>query len=320
MLQPAGQAEGTIHYTDTVENPVNLSRLAEFLSPDEVSDLKSMYPDGVVPTWGVTRGKTGSNATKWEKISRGDLALFSRSGGIFSCGVVTMKTHNASLASRLWKTNTDGDTWEYVYFIDEVRPMSLSYEEFNRVVGYKPNNVIQGFTVLNEVRSERVLESLGLWSESHSDVMREEYVDIVSGFDPSKPLDSEVIVKRRKEQSFLRSRLFGNRRDADCCICGRTLSVDLLVAAHVKKRSVCTTEEMRDWDHIVVPMCYLGCDRLYEKGYLTVERGSVRVQKDMSFPESVRSVLDGLDGRSCPHWSNQTEPYFKWHRVHNGFE
>jgi hypothetical protein len=76
---------------------------------------------------------------------------------------------------------------------------------------------------------------------------------------------------------------------------------------------------MLDFEHIVIPMCYLGCDRLYEKGYLTVEEGTVKVLHNPSHPADLREMLDALDGLPCPGWNSSTEPYFQWHREHHGF-
>lgn len=320
VVQPAGQAEATIHYADTILTPVPVARLAAFLSPDDLDGLGHLHSSDGIPTWGVTPGKSGVNRRKWEKLERGDRAFFSRSGGIFSTGVVTWKTHNPGLAEALWKRNADGETWEYVYFVDELESLHISYEDFNRIVGYKPNAVIQGFNVLDTEKSERLLDEFRLWSASHSPpTTAEEYQEAVSTFDPSKPLDAKANANRRREQSFLRKRLVGDKQERPCGICGQVLPVTLLTAAHVKKRSVCSPEEMLDFDHVAMLLCALGCDRLYEDGFLTVREGVV-VIGDKASTDALEARLKSLEGLRCNHWSGESEAYFSWHRRFHDFE
>jgi hypothetical protein len=47
-----------------------------------------------------------------------------------------------------------------MYTLTDVKKIDINYEEFNEVVGYKSNNVIQGFTVMDEVKSEKFLDYL----------------------------------------------------------------------------------------------------------------------------------------------------------------
>ena len=75
-------------------------------------------------------------------------------------GEVTAKTHNPSLARALWKEDANGETWEYVYFVDSMRERLMPYEQFNEIVGYKANAKIQGFNVLDREKSSLVVAAL----------------------------------------------------------------------------------------------------------------------------------------------------------------
>ena len=48
-----------------------------------------------------------------------------------------------------------------MYALNDLQQVEISYEDFNRVVGYKNNNIIQGFTVLDAEKSEKFLGYLG---------------------------------------------------------------------------------------------------------------------------------------------------------------
>ncbi len=120
ILQPSGNKDAKKHYVDTVQNPVALSRIKPFISPLEYSQLNLIYPDELAKVWGVTAGKTGSNKRKWDKIEAGDVTLFSADRRIFSSAVTTFKLQSENLAVDLWDYKNQGETWEYIYFVDEV--------------------------------------------------------------------------------------------------------------------------------------------------------------------------------------------------------
>lgn len=125
--------------------------------------------------------------------------------------------------------------------------------------------------------------------------------------------DGEVIVKVRSEHRQLRQHLFGTRTEEACALCGRTLPVNLLVTAHIKQRSQCTADERVD-PNVVMAACALGCDAVFERGYVQVsgegivEAGPVRVGG-----EHLQGFIDYLVGRDVVVYSPATRPYFDWH-------
>lgn len=314
ILQPSGSKDAKEHYENTVKKPVDISRLAKFIKGPELDNLKKMYPDGQVPVWGVTPGKNDANKGKWDKIEPSDIVLFSGDKKIFSSATVSYKLHNKALATDLWGTDADGNTWEYIYFLDEVNKHEIPYELFNRVVGYSPNYIIQGFNVLDDVKSESFIIAFDLSSSIYyPSVSEEEYVKAVKEFDRTKGLDSEAIVQVRNEQSYLRKHLFHQKKSARCAICARELPVNLLVTSHIKKRAECTDEEKLDLN-VVVPMCSLGCDALYEKGYIAVSSATeIKIHQLKTLPKDLISYLKGLDGNICSYHNDNNSKYFEWH-------
>ena len=85
-----------------------------------------------------------------------------------------------------------------------------------------------------------------------------------------------------------------------------------MVAAHIKPRSKCTEPERLDLA-IVMPMCKIGCDALYENDYLIVDDlGTVRRPKSRLVPEDLTVILNGLEGNICPYFNDQTKDYFSY--------
>ena len=313
ILQPAGDKDASKHYVDSIANPTPIDRIAQFVNATTLEKLKELHKEGTVPTWGVTPGKKNVNFNKWKKVKSGDVALFSRDKKIFASAAVAFTIHNKELAFDLWKTNAEGDTWEYMYFLDEVKKQEISYEAFNNVAGYKPNNVIQGFNVLDEEKSQRIINYFELGSETYyPPVSREEYFAAAT-FDPSKSLDKEGIVKGRTEQAFLRNLLFRGKKYFKCAICGKEFPAAFLIAAHVKKRASCTDAEKRDFENIVAPMCKFGCDDLYEKGYIGVEKGIVVILKNSDMTDALAVYMAKLKGTKCKSWNEGNSKYFQWH-------
>jgi len=117
----------------------------------------------------------------------------------------------------------------------------------------------------------------------------------------------------RVEQSYLRHSLFGEVEHAVCSLCGRHLPIGLLVAAHAKPRSECSRHERLDARHVVFGVCLLGCDALYERGFVGVrEKGGIVLTGAHSAP-ALKAALRILRGRHCQAWNLATAKYFEWH-------
>ena len=130
-------------------------------------------------------------------------------------------------------------------------------------------------------------------------------------------LDGVASVKVRKEQAQLRNLLAGNRELATCALCGQEYPMGFLVAAHVKKRSICSDDERRDLRHVAMLACTFGCDALYEAGWITVgQDGNVQTVLVDGLPEGrIREHLKHLAGHRCAAHSPASERYFAWHRM-----
>lgn len=60
-------------------------------------------------------------------------------------------------------------------------------------------------------------------------------------------------------------------------LCGGKLPVQFLVAAQVKKRSVCNESERLNIPAIAMVACKFGCDALYEEGNINIDEDGVIV-------------------------------------------
>jgi len=281
ILQPYGDKIAREHYADSVEVLVALTRCESRVSKSVFQQLQNAHPSGSAALWGVTPGTNNVNRNKWEKIQVGDLALFSRDGGIKATAIVTAKFHSPRLAVELWDRDADGDTWEYMYALDEVRNVDIAYPEFNAIVGYKDNYIIQGFNVLDSEKSIKFLDRFEYWSETHVPEITElAFNEALTGLDGE--LDQKVQGWRRTEQSKARNRLLRGATTGTCLFCNRKINAEFLIAAHIKRRADCNNAEKRDIDNNMMLACKFGCDDLFEKGCISVdEEGHVVVSSKL---------------------------------------
>ncbi|MCP2249655.1 HNH endonuclease [Lentzea aerocolonigenes] len=146
---------------------------------------------------------------------------------------------------------------------------------------------------------------------------------IVTLHDPKFPvrirkftvLDGSAQVTTRKEQRELRRLLLGGRTAAPCDLCGHDYPGDFLVAAHIKKRSLCTDDERNDLTNVAMLACKFGCDSLFESGHITVDdTGRVLSWFEDGLRGRLRDHLNQLHGRPCGAHRTSSQPYFAWHR------
>jgi hypothetical protein len=130
-------------------------------------------------------------------------------------------------------------------------------------------------------------------------------------------LDKETVVRRRTEQHILKKYLFNNAGTGSCALCRQEFPITFLTTAHIKKRSECTDEEKRDMN-IVMPACNLGCDILYEKGYLLVRDGIVRENIGIKpVSTALRNYVSKQNEKECAVFNGDRAGYFKHHEEQN---
>ena len=129
--------------------------------------------------------------------------------------------------------------------------------------------------------------------------------------------NTDSIVERmvRREQRLLRKSLGLHEGSHACSLCGRIYPDRLLVAAHIKKRSECTKAEKIDIPEVAMIACILGCDALFEHGYVTVtDDGIVQATMKSESEEHLRQMVQALHGRTVTNFNPDSVSYFTWHR------
>jgi hypothetical protein len=117
-------------------------------------------------------------------------------------------------------------------------------------------------------------------------------------------------IKHRREQVYLAEFVFGDAMQETCAICQARYPVTALVAAHKKLRSLCTHSERID-PRIVMPLCLLGCDFLYEENLVYVENGVVCANPKAAALPGLGERVAVLSGKKIPERWTQGPDYFR---------
>lgn len=88
----------------------------------------------------------------------------------------------------------------------------------------------------------------------------------------------------------------------------------MLVTAHIKKRSECNKQEKLDYKNIVMPMYKFGCDDLYEKGYIYVQDGKVKINTHKWITDDLKEELNKIADCKCEYYNEHTKQYIEAHR------
>ncbi|WP_174876056.1 hypothetical protein [Vogesella oryzae] len=115
----------------------------------------------------------------------------------------------------------------------------------------------------------------------------------------------------RKEQHILQEWLFKDKTHENCAICGQEFSIKSLVTAHKKPRSDCNDAERLD-PYIVMPVCLMGCDYLYENMYVYID--GIEIKRGLSFlnARTESRFIEKLVGRTVdPKWLLGNQSYFR---------
>ena len=313
-LFPCSDKAAREHYSNTVEKFVSKATIAAFSEqPNPVFHL----PNDYFACWGVTNGGNNRNLKKWEKMQRCDVCLMYRDKAFFSAGKITAKFKNQDLAEHLWQKKSDGESWENMVLIDEVKKINIPIESFINLMGYKKKFLVQGFMTYEEDISELILEELDLvdWDSpfytTDCETGEEKKRKVQEALQALDKTDSKSHTsKRRVEQQLLREFHMGER-ETTCSLCHSTLPNALMVAGHIWERHKIKDDETRKDPDVVMPVCKLGCDELFEKGFIVVdEDGSIVSDKKHIDTEPLVEFAQRYEGKKCLHFNEKTKRFF----------
>ena len=118
----------------------------DFIDSHDRQNIESLKLPDRLCIWGVMN----NNAAKFRKIEKDDLVLFTANNIVEAYGRVVYTLNNSRLARFLWGQD-EFETWDNIYIIDDFHNAAdFLVKELNKALGYQENNVVQGFTVIDD--------------------------------------------------------------------------------------------------------------------------------------------------------------------------
>jgi len=149
------------HFKLTIVNNQSYTELLPFLTFSEKDNLKPLADsnNGDLRYWGSQPGP--NNVHTFKQLEIGDEILFYRGGKYVALATVAYTTVNQALARHTWEEDKkSGDTWELIYFLTDVKLLSLETAMLNEQWGMKGGHVM-GFSKLNDERVQPFLKEHG---------------------------------------------------------------------------------------------------------------------------------------------------------------
>ncbi len=132
--------------------------------------------------------------------------------------------------------------------------------------------------------------------------------------DGTDGLNGLALTLMRREQQAMRNMKFGTKTLITCALCGRELPVGIVRLAHIKRRAEASDLERLNPDNTMAA-CTLGCDELFERGYLTVDHtGAVELSTTVGAHVDLNNFATPLAMRQIGDYTPNKARFFAWHR------
>jgi hypothetical protein len=147
FIVPAGDRAARENFERTIARPAPRGALRG-LDGGALARARAV-PDGV-RAWGAKTGARDRNVGTWRAMQPGDRVLFYRDKRFPLAARVLASERSATVAKRLWGIDGDGETWECMYLLDELRWIEAPRRETLAALGYEePDFYPLGFMRVN---------------------------------------------------------------------------------------------------------------------------------------------------------------------------
>lgn len=310
LLFPTSGKLKYLNYIKTVEYSVNTNELLAICDKKNVKLLKELKSENI-HLWGVPDGHNSQNFKEWDKTQIGDNCFFYRNKKYFSKSQVISKLEDENIALRLWKKDHNRDIWKNLFILESSSSISISNYRFNKSIK-KKNTPLNQFKVQN-IKKDELLKQIGISNiKSSKDLDKNHYQKSLNQLDQVDGLKSDA--KIRLEQNIFSKYLFSKKSKSRCAICSKVYPNSIMVAGHIKKRSLSNELEKRNLN-IIMPICKIGCDDLFERGYIYLDsRGYVTLNKEKELSADLTKYLKTIINEKSWYYNKDNAKFYDQHR------
>ena len=137
-LIPIGSEGAFVNMNNTLLNAVQQTQVTSL----GVTVPDGAYSNGGANVWGLTPGR--SNERQWDKFSNGDFVIFVPTNYNLIIAQITHKVRNQSLAKSLWGTDSNGQTWELIFFVKVLDILVKDKRTLLTELGYGSDDNLMG--------------------------------------------------------------------------------------------------------------------------------------------------------------------------------
>lgn len=156
FIVPAGDPR---HFYDTIAQKRTIEEVQQFTGQEDANKLKRLYHDKGFIVWGARN--TEGNARIFQKMAEGDFVLMTMAGKVVLVAEISYKISNQDLAKYFWRTNSDGDTWENIYFLINEKNLEVPIRKLNKLIGYSETFAPQGLMAIETKKQEAFEKNYG---------------------------------------------------------------------------------------------------------------------------------------------------------------
>jgi hypothetical protein len=274
--------------------------------------------------WAPLEDKGGKKQPSWESldlVKQGDIVFHFAKKMVRGISLVTGESRVAEIRIRdrgQWQDlgreiEVEAQDFDFKINLDEI-PLELRIGSESGIDTPfdKNGKVKQGYLFkLPQAGAQFLLTRLNLVNSDDERPLDNQVKDLLGDF--SGGTDKLITGTFRREQRALRQHLIGNKKSGQCGVCGRSLSSNLLVASHIKPRNECSEKERVD-PSVVMLACVLGCDSLFDKGFIYIDqKGIIKVSSKSDGYPDLSLFVSNIDGKVATAYSDKAKGYFAWH-------
>jgi putative restriction endonuclease len=280
----------------SIEMEVAPERLAPHVSKDIFEELLRLGGPEGIRCWAMTTTLRAA----FDAMRPGDLVLLSESDTkrFTHCAQVTSKVESKAFGDALWPVKGD-KSWELIYFLRNIRQISVSKAELVEKLGYAPNFAVPGTTHVKDDRIQRFESKHGPianWLGILYD--RAEYTDALGELRDGELADYSaenvlVAAKRRRQHKVFADKVKTNY-GMSCAMCGIAEQV-FLVAGHIVPWAEDEQNRLNPANGLCLCVMH---DRAFEQGYLFLDDGlHIRMNPHRSMTSPLSQQLKPLEGQ-----------------------
>lgn len=310
LLFPASSKLKYINYVQTVEYSININEITEICDKKNVKILQEIKSKSI-HIWGVPDGHNKKDLGNWKKSKVGDSCLFYRNKKFFSKSKIILKLIDENIASRFLVKTAKGDLSKNLFILEPASEISISNYRFNKALN-KINSPLNSFKIEN-IKNKSLLKELGISTLKTLTGRREDfYQGRLHELEKLDGIKSQA--KIRLEQDIFTEFLFSDCSNSKCAICSRSYPNSIMVAGHIKKRSLSSDIERRNLKN-VMPICKMGCDDLFERGYIYIDKkGFIRRNNEKEITSDLNHYLNSIVDKKSWFFDKDNAIFFEQHR------